>query len=363
VGDAICSYRIFDYLYLFRSVELVDCRGVKATLTPQAEQNLSVEWKAWAFTAAGVLCFSATFASTRLALEAFDPLLVALIRGAGAGAAALFYVSIAQSRIPSKRHLVRLMGAALGIVIGFPCLLSFALELVPATHASVIGAILPLMTAFFGVLIGRERASRGFWVAAIAGTVLVGLFCMYRSGFVAIQRADVLLLLAFIACSYGYAEGGVLAKELGGWRVICWVLVLAFPFELVALAGFVSTHRFWITPPSIAAWAGLVYVTAISQYMGFYFYYKGLALGGVARMSQVQLFLPFCAIVISHFVLGERIDTATIVGTILITVTVFGGRLAQKSACRRNGVSAYRRAEFRESRVRMQNSESQTPSH
>jgi drug/metabolite transporter (DMT)-like permease len=183
-------------------------------------------------------------------------------------------------------------------------------------------------TAFFGVVIGRERASRDFWVAAIVGTVLIGLLCSYRSGLVAIWWADVLLLLAFGACSYGYAEGGLLAKKMGGWQVICWVLVLAFPVELVALAVFVSIHRFWITPPSIAACAGLLYVTAISQYIGFYFYYEGLALGGVARMSQVQLFLPFCAIVVSHFVLGEVIDAVTIVGAILITITVFVGRLS-----------------------------------
>ena len=292
------------------------------------QRNFPVEWRAWVFTAAGVLCFSATFASTRVALSAFDPLVIALVRGAGAGVAALIYVLISRSRLPSKPHLFRLMGAASGMVIGFPCFLSFALQMVPATHASVVGAILPLMTAFFGVIIGRERASRGFWISAVAGTMLIALFCSYRSGFGAIQAADVLLLLAFIACSYGYAEGGILAKELGGWQVICWVLVLALPIELIALGSYVSMHGFWVRPPSVSAWTGLLYVTAISQYIGFYFYYKGLALGGVAKMSQVQLFLPFFAIVVSHFVLGEPIDVATVAGAIFITVTVLGGRLS-----------------------------------
>jgi len=184
-----------------------------------------------------------------------------------------------------------------------------------------------LLTAFFGVVIGRERASRGFWISAMMGAVLTASFCLYRSGLSAIQGADVLLLLAFVACSYGYAEGGNLSKELGGWQVICWALALAFPIELAAFLGYVSAHGLWIRPPSIEAFAGLLYVTAISQYIGFYFYYKGLALGGVAKMSQMQLFLPFFAIVVSHFVLGEAIDAATIVGAILITGTVFGGRL------------------------------------
>jgi drug/metabolite transporter (DMT)-like permease len=229
---------------------------------------------------------------------------------------------ISRSSVPSKPQFLRLGGAALGIVIGFPCLFSFALLMVPATHASVVGAILPLLTAFFGVVIGRERASRGFWISAVIGTLLTTLFCLYRSGLSAIQGADILLLLAFVACSYGYAEGGILSKELGGWQVICWALALAFPIELVAFLGYAWTHGLWIRPPSVEACAGLFYVTAISQYIGFYFYYKGLALGGVAKMSQMQLFLPFCAIAVSHFVLGEVIDAATIVGAILITGTV-----------------------------------------
>ena len=275
-----------------------------------------------------MLCFSATFACTRLALTAFDPLVIAFVRGAGAGTAALACILAVRGKVPPRHQLVRLSGAALGMVIGFPCLLSFALQIVPATHASVVGAILPLMTAFFGVLIGHERASQGFWISAIVGTIWITLFCAYRSGFRAIEGADLLLVLAFLACSYGYAEGGILAKELGGWWVICWVLTLALPIELVALGSYVFIHGFWIKTPTIWAWAGLLYVTAISQYIGFYFYYKGLALGGVAKMSQVQLFLPFCAIVVSHFVLGETIDAATIGGAILVTATVFGGRVS-----------------------------------
>jgi len=289
-------------------------------------RDLPIEWKAWGFTAVGVLCFSGTFASTRLALSAFDPFVVALVRGAGAGAAAVCYLLVSRNRAPTKPQFLRLGGAALGIVIGFPCLFSFALLMVPATHASVVGAILPLFTAIFGAVIGRERASRGFWISAVIGTLLTILFCLYRSGVSAIQGADILLLLAFVACSYGYAEGGILSRELGGWRVICWALALAFPIEMVALLGYVSVHGLWMRPPSIQAGAGLLYVTAISQYIGFYFYYKGLALGGVAKMSQLQLFLPFCAIAVSHFVLGEVIDAATIVGAILITGTVFGGK-------------------------------------
>jgi drug/metabolite transporter (DMT)-like permease len=316
-----------------KSVVLIGLQEGCARAQPEPN-DAGFEWKAWGFTAVGVMCFSGTFASTRLALSAFDPFVVALVRGAGAGAAAVFYLLISRSSVPSKPQFLRLGGAALGIVIGFPCLFSFALLMVPATHASVVGAILPLLTAFFGVVIGRERASRGFWISAVIGTLLTTLFCLYRSGLSAIQGADILLLLAFVACSYGYAEGGILSKELGGWQVICWALALAFPIELVAFLGYAWTHGLWIRPPSVEACAGLFYVTAISQYIGFYFYYKGLALGGVAKMSQMQLFLPFCAIAVSHFVLGEVIDAATIVGAILITGTVLAWKFHEAKRSR-----------------------------
>ena len=159
---------------------------------------------------------------TRLSLRAFDPILVALVRGAGAGAAALIYLLLSRGRIPGRRQLVRLGSAAVGMVVLFPTLVSIALKYVPATHASVLGSILPRATAVFGVIRGRESVSRGFWIFAILGTGLICLFSAYRSGFHSIEQADVLLVAAFIACSYGYAEGGLLAREMGGWLVIRW---------------------------------------------------------------------------------------------------------------------------------------------
>jgi drug/metabolite transporter (DMT)-like permease len=262
---------------------------------------------------------------TRLSLRAFDPIVIALVRGAGAGVAALIYLLASRSRIPTRRKLVRLGSAAIGMVVLFPILFSIALKYVPATHASVLGAILPLATAVFGVIRGRESVPRGFWVLAILGTVLIGLFSAYRSGFHSIEQADVFLIAAFIACSYGYAEGGLLAREMGGWQVICWALVTVLPFELGVMIVYGSHVGLRIRSAPVEAWAGLVYLTAISQFIGFYFYYKGLALGGIAKMSQVQLLLPFLAIFAAHWILGEPIDASVIIGTVMITTIVVAG--------------------------------------
>jgi drug/metabolite transporter (DMT)-like permease len=298
-------------------------------------QNRSPEWRSWFFTFVGVLCFSFTFPMTRLSLRALDPILIALVRGAGAGVAALVYLMLSRRRIPGRSQLVRLGFAAIGMVVLFPIFVSIALKYVPATHASVLGSILPLATAVFGVIRGRESVSRAFWIFAILGTGAIGLFSAYRSGFHSTEQADVLLVAAFIACSYGYAEGGLLAREMGGWLVICWALVTVFPLELLALIVYVAHAGVRIASVTTEAWAGLFYLTAVSQFIGFFFYYKGLALGGIAKMSQLQLLLPFLAIFAAHIILGEQIDGAVIVGTLAITAIVAAGawsrRLGERS--------------------------------
>jgi drug/metabolite transporter (DMT)-like permease len=292
--------------------------------------NRTPEWRSWFFTALGVLCFSFTFPMTRLSLRAFDPILVALVRGAGAGVAALLYLVASRSRTPSQRQLVRLGGAAIGMVVVFPIFVSMALKFVPATHASVLGSILPLATAVFGVIRGRESVSRRFWFFAILGTGLIALFSASRSGFHSIEQADVFLVVAFISCSYGYAEGGLLAREMGGWLVICWALVTVLPVELAGLLVYISRVGIRIESVPAEAWAGLIYLAAVSQFIGFYFYYKGLALGGIAKMSQVQLLLPFLAIFAAHWILGEAIEGSVIVATVIITAIIVGSRLRRE---------------------------------
>jgi drug/metabolite transporter (DMT)-like permease len=343
-GRANCSGLFFCKLYLFWYSILLDALRVKSlpTYSPGASlvQTGSPEWQSWLFTSIGVVCFSFTFPMTRLSLRAFDPILIALFRGAGAGVAALVYLVLSKSRIPDRRQLVRLGCAAIGMVVIFPIFVSIALQYVPATHASVLGSVLPLATAVFGVLRGRESASRGFWIFAILGTFLIGLFSAYRSGFRSIEQADVLLLIAFVACSYGYAEGGLLAREMGGWGVICWALVTVLPFELIAVFAYGLAKGIRYGMATVDAWAALLYLTVISQFIGFFFYYKGLALGGVAKMSQVQLLLPFLAIFAAHWVLGEEIDGSVICGALAITAIVVAGGAARRG--KRVGVTARR---------------------
>jgi drug/metabolite transporter (DMT)-like permease len=333
-NKANCSGWLSIELYLFWSGNPSESRVVKslsvASLGPPVVKSRSPEWQCWFFTTLGVVCFSFTFPMTRLCLRTFDPILIALVRGAGAGLAALIVLVLSKSRIPDHGQLVRLGSAAVGMVVLFPILVSIALQSVPATHASVLGSILPLVTAVFGVVRGREKVSHGFWVFAILGTCLIGFFSAYRSGFHSVDKADLLLVAAFIACSYGYAEGGLLAREMGGWLVICWALVTVLPIELIAMWIYLSRAGLQIGTVPAESWVGLFYLTAVSQFIGFFFYYKGLSLGGIAKMSQVQLILPFLAIFAAHWILGEPIDGSVIFGVLVMTGIVAAGRRGQK---------------------------------
>ena len=326
-----CYGRLLEKLYLFWSELLLNYSNDMSTPTNAARglwQTEGLEWPGWALTGIGILGFTFTLPMTRLALQAFDPITIAVVRGAGAGLAALVCLALSRDTFPTRDQIVRMFYAGLGIVIFFPLLISIGLQFVPATHAGVVQSILPLATAFFGVVRGREKASRGFWISAILGAVLVAAFCQFRSRIGSIGIADIFVVLSFISCAYGYAEGALVTRELGGWKTICWILVIMLPLNLLGFLIYSLTHGLWRVPPSGEAWTGLTYLALVSQFLAFYFFYKGLALGGVAKMSQLQLLSPFLSIYAAHLVLGEVVDATVIVGAVLITAIVVAGRLS-----------------------------------
>ena len=191
------------------------------------------ELEGWIFTSLGVLCFSLSFVSARLALRSFDPLLIALARGAGAGTIAIVCAFLGKYPMPASKQVLRLCSAAAGIVFAFPILTTMALQSVPASHAATVSAILPLLTAVFGVWRKREPVPIAFWAIAAGGTAVVVWYLISRAGGIQLRQADLLIIAGCVACSYGYAEGGLLAQEMGGWRAICWMLVFSAPLALI----------------------------------------------------------------------------------------------------------------------------------
>lgn len=278
----------------------------------------------------GVLCFAITLPMTRLATGTvaapqLSPWFVTLARAALAGGLSIVFLLATRSPVPARQHWHPLAMAVLGNAIGYPLLLGYALRVVTASHAAVITALLPLVTAMVAAWVLHQRARLGFWVCAVAGSALVVIFSVLRAqqgghalGF---EWADVLLLGAVFAASIGYIYGAQVTPELGAERVICWVCVMALPLTLPGTLLLWPEHSV-----QVSAWGGLLYVGTISMWAGFFAWYRGLHLGGALRVSQAQLLQPFLSIVAAALLLGESLDTITLAFAAAVVFTVLLGK-------------------------------------
>lgn len=254
----------------------------------------------------GVAIFSGTLAATRLVLEAFEPVALTLTRAALAGLAAGAVLMVLRQPVPRRSDLAALAAVSFGVVLGFPLLTAFALGQIGAGRASVFVGLLPLATSLFGALRAGERPSRAFWLLSGLGSAVTVAFAARGAGPGSLV-GDGLMLAAILVCGLGYAEGARLARRLGGWQVVAWATVLALPATLPAALWLLPAHPGPMTPSALA---GLAYVSALSALVGFVFWYRALARGGIAVTGQLQLLQPFMGIGIAALVLGEAIDPA-----------------------------------------------------
>ena len=272
----------------------------------------------------GVVGFSLTLPATRAAALDLDPLFVGLGRGLLAAILAAVTLRITHQPLPSKQQLQSLLVVGLGVVLGFPILSAWAMQQVPAAHGAVVLGLLPLATAIAGVLRAGDRPDLTFWIASIFGSATVVVFGII-SGAGQLQLADLALFGSVIAAAFGYAEGGRLAKTLGGWQVICWALVIIAPFEVLPTI-FVVLKEGLIASP--IAWLGFAYVSIFSQFIAFFAWYHGMALGGVARVGQIQLLQPFLTLLASAILLGETLEPIALGTACLVVASVAVGKKA-----------------------------------
>lgn len=275
----------------------------------------------------GVVIFAMTTPMTRLAVgPASDPQLspafVTAGRAALAGLLSIAYLLAVRAPRPARTHWFALAVCALGTVVGFPLFLALALRHVDAMHAAVITGVLPLGTAVAAAIALRQRASIGFWICAVVGCALVIAFALI-AGSGALSAADGLLLLAVASASIGYVAGAQVSATLPAQQVICWVLVISLPLTMPAMLATLPAQPGAV---SAGAWLGFAYVTLFSMWLGFFAWYRGLALGGVMRVSQVQLLQPFLTLLFAVPVLGERLDGATLLFAAAVVAVVFIGK-------------------------------------
>ena len=287
-------------------------------------KTLSIRWQSTIYGTLGVVGFSLTLPATRLAVAELDPTFVGLGRAIIAALIAGIALVIFHAPRPVGTQWLRLGGISIGVVIGFPLLSTWAMTTVPAAHGAVVVGLLPLSTALFGAWLADERPSLIFWLSTVVGSITIAFFSLWSGGG-SFHTGDFLLLGAVIAAGFGYAEGARLSRELGAWQTISWALVISAPILLFPVLK--------TMPHNIAAigWqslSGFAYVSVVSMFFAFVVWYKGLALGGIARIGQLQLLQPFLTIAAAAVILHEHVSWAEIVAALIVITCVLIGRRA-----------------------------------
>jgi len=270
----------------------------------------------------GVIIFAGSLPATRVAVADFDPVFLTLARAAIAGLLGLALLLLFREKRPLRTDVLPLVVVSLCVVIGFPLLTALALRHVTAAHSIVFIGLLPLATALFGVLRGGERPRPAFWLLSGLGSALVVGFALTQ-GFAAAPTGDLLMLAAIVVCGWGYAEGATLSRRLGGWQVISWALLLALP---VTASAALALRPASMAATALPAWLGLAYVSLFSMLIGFVFWYRGLAQGGIAAVGQLQLLQPFFGLALAGLLLGETVSWPMLVASAAVAACVAGAR-------------------------------------
>jgi drug/metabolite transporter (DMT)-like permease len=273
-----------------------------------------------------VFFFALTLPMSRYAVREVDPISTGLFRCALAGTLAAAMLVWTRSPLPTRRQLKGLAAASPGIVYVYPFFVAWAMKYTNSSHGSIVVGLLPLATAAAAGWLGYDRPNKRFWVAAVAGSLVVVAYALYHGGG-GVHAADLALVFAVLCSGIAYAEGGWLARSMGGWQVIAWVMALNLPLVLPMLAASIWVHGFH---PSAGVWAVLIFMGVFNQFVGFFGWYKAMAYVGVARVSQLQLLQPFMTVVIAAVFLDEFISWDTWLALALVLGTVGVARRAAK---------------------------------
>ena len=286
---------------------------------------MTIAGKGWGSGLLGVMIFSGSLPATRVAVAGFSPLFLTSARAVIAAALGGLFLALLRQKMPARTDLLSLFVVAIGVVLGFPLLTALALQHVTAARSIVFIGLLPLATAIFGVLRGGENPKPAFWLFSVLGSATVAGFALLHSEGSSLA-GDLLMVAAVLLCGLGYAEGATLSRRLGGWQVISWALLLSLPASASIALAFLPASWNGIGLP---AWLGLGYVSVFSMLVGFVFWYRGLARGGIASVGQLQLLQPFFGLALAGLLLGEPVAASMVAVTAVIVACVaFARRFA-----------------------------------
>ncbi|WP_293853849.1 DMT family transporter [uncultured Alsobacter sp.] len=276
----------------------------------------------WGSGLVGVVIFSGSLPATRVAVHGFTPLFLTSARAVIAALLGGLLLLVLRQPLPARRDLAAIAVVAAGVVVGFPLLTALALQHMTSAHSIVFIGLLPLATALFGVMRAGERPRPVFWIFAATGAACVAGFALTQGSSASLQ-GDLLMIGAVLLCGLGYAEGAALSRRLGGWQVISWALLASLPLMGVAAVAVWPADWSAVAAP---AWAGLGYVSVFSMLVGFVFWYRGLALGGIAGVGQLQLLQPFLGLGLAALLLAEPVSWTMFAAAAAVVACVAGAK-------------------------------------
>ena len=272
----------------------------------------------------GIVCFSFTLPATSIAVPYFGETIVGLGRTVIAAIIVGTVFIMKKQSLPSKSQFKSLLIVAVGAVLAFPLLTTYAMKSLPVSHGAIELALLPLATAGFAMWRGGERPSKRYWIASATGAITVIIYAIYL-GLGQLHKGDFALIAAVILLGLSYAEGGKLSKELGSWQVIAWAILIGAPFFIIPVGLGLSDNMLQVP---IEAWISLFYLGIVSQFLAYVAWYGGMSLGGIARVGQIQYLQPFLMIGFSVLFLGESVTWITIILAMVVVLCVIVGKNA-----------------------------------
>jgi drug/metabolite transporter (DMT)-like permease len=283
---------------------------------------LSPTTKAFWLGLAAIVIFSVTLPVTRVAVLELPPPFIAFGRAVGAGVLAACVIAWRRPPIPTLMQWRWVCLIAIGVVFGFPYFSTLAMQNIAASHGAILTGLLPLGTALMGAWLGRERPSKKFWFWAMIGSAIVVAFAVWRGGGQPV-KGDWAMLAAVVLGALGYAAGGKLAGSLGGINTICWALIISLPVNLAMSAVYWPGN---IQSVTWVSWLCFAYLAVFSMFIGFFFWYGALAMGGIGKVGLIQLLQPFITVVMASLINHEALEISTVIMAVVVALVVFNGR-------------------------------------
>jgi len=270
--------------------------------------------------------WGSTFLSIRVGVREVPPFLLAGMRFFIAGIILLAWLLMKKTPLPTRREWGGGIFLSVLIFVIDYGLLFWAEQRVPSGIAAVMMAIIPVfMTVFEILLLRTQRLTLRLSLALAVGICGVGVL-MSRSMSFGETPIDSTGAIALLIASVSWSIAGILTRKLplpaskpmsAGAQMFSGGLLL-----MMTAAALGEFHRFHLEAVSAKAWFALAYLTVAGSIVGFTAYIWLLHHESPTKVATYAYVNPVVAVMVGYFFGGELVGARTLLGTLLILVSV-----------------------------------------